>query len=102
MITAATGQTTCGARRPGWEHGPAIGIHRIPCVLDPFHQDDHANAFGLGWERNPEDCPPCVQCHTRPLLPVRVGAVPTGSGPAWPVWACLSCATAVRRLLLGK
>ncbi|SOE30206.1 hypothetical protein SAMN05442782_7098 [Streptomyces sp. OK228] len=40
----------CGARRPGWEYGPAIGIHRIPCVL-PVHGPDvpHRNAFGLAW-----------------------------------------------------
>lgn len=54
--TPASAQETgtpvvCGARRPGWEHGPAIGIHRIPCVL-PAHGPDvmHRNAFGLGWK----------------------------------------------------
>ncbi|MGW5215136.1 hypothetical protein ACWEQO_29090 [Streptomyces sp. NPDC004051] len=39
----------CGARRPGWEHGPAIGIHRIPCVLERGHVGEHANAFGQAW-----------------------------------------------------
>ncbi|MDH6108833.1 hypothetical protein P3T36_002965 [Kitasatospora sp. MAP12-15] len=49
--------------------------------------------------------PPAVRCmrcqEDATPLPVRVGVVPTGSGPARPIWACLSCAPAVRRLLLG-
>ncbi|MEU1892754.1 hypothetical protein [Streptomyces pristinaespiralis] len=39
----------CGARRPGWENGPEIGIHRIPCVLEAGHPGDHRNAFGQPW-----------------------------------------------------
>ncbi|MFD7443897.1 hypothetical protein [Streptomyces sp. NPDC059909] len=39
----------CGARRPGWENGPAIGINRIPCILAAGHDDDHRNAFGQTW-----------------------------------------------------
>ncbi|MFI8422865.1 hypothetical protein [Streptomyces sp. NPDC085460] len=43
----------CGARRPGWERGPAIGINRIPCVQPAGHADDHANAFGQTWTAQP-------------------------------------------------
>lgn len=39
----------CGARRPGWERGPAVGINRIPCVLPDGHEGEHANAFGQTW-----------------------------------------------------
>jgi hypothetical protein len=42
-------RTACGARRPGWDQGPAIGRHRIPCVLDVGHDDDHRDAFGKSW-----------------------------------------------------
>lgn len=44
----------------------------------------------------------CARCQQTPLVPVRVGAVPTSSGPAEAVWACLTHALAVRRLLLGQ
>lgn len=47
-------KNACGARQPGWESGPAIGRHRIPCVLDTGHMDDHANAFGDKWENDAE------------------------------------------------
>lgn len=40
---------TCGARRPGWTTGPAIGANRLPCVLDANHTGDHRNAFGQTW-----------------------------------------------------
>lgn len=41
---------TCGARRPGWENGPAIGRNRIPCVLPADHAEgEHRNAFGDTW-----------------------------------------------------
>ncbi|MFE3073139.1 hypothetical protein [Streptomyces sp. NPDC059247] len=39
----------CGARRPGWEQGPAIGINRIPCILPAGHEGEHGNAFGQTW-----------------------------------------------------
>ncbi|WP_017239509.1 hypothetical protein [Streptomyces sp. SS] len=39
----------CGARRPGWEQGPAIGINRIPCILSAGHEGEHGNAFGQTW-----------------------------------------------------
>lgn len=41
--------TTCGARRPGWTTGPAIGINRIPCTLTTHTTGDHRNAFGQTW-----------------------------------------------------
>ncbi|MFJ4867792.1 hypothetical protein [Streptomyces sp. NPDC088757] len=44
----------CGARRPGWETGPAIGINRIPCVQDAGHDGDHVNAFGQSWPHTPK------------------------------------------------
>lgn len=40
---------TCGARRPGWDQGPAVGRHRIPCVLPVGHTDDHRNALDDTW-----------------------------------------------------
>lgn len=40
---------TCGARRPGWEHGPAWGRKRLPCILEDGHGGQHANAFGDTW-----------------------------------------------------
>lgn len=43
----------CGARRPGWERGPAIGINRIPCVLPDGHDGDHSNALDQTWPAHP-------------------------------------------------
>ncbi|MEV0692165.1 hypothetical protein [Streptomyces sp. NPDC050388] len=45
-------ENTCGARQPGWENGPPIGRHRIPCVLDSGHRGDHRNALRDKWEND--------------------------------------------------
>ncbi|MDW6062924.1 hypothetical protein SAZ11_39095 [Streptomyces sp. FXJ1.4098] len=45
---------TCGARKPGWENGPAIGRHRIPCVRLKGHQDAHRDALGQEWAATTE------------------------------------------------
>jgi len=42
---------TCGARREGWEAGPPIGSHRIPCVRPAGHLELHRD--GLGQEFPP-------------------------------------------------
>lgn len=46
----------CGARKPGWELGPAIGSHRIPCVLAAGHDGDHRDGLGQTWP--PSHMPP--------------------------------------------
>lgn len=46
----------CDGRRPGWEHGPAIGRQRIPCTLPAGHDGDHRNALGDTWPLFCEDC----------------------------------------------
>ncbi|MGW9460060.1 hypothetical protein ACWG5N_29340 [Streptomyces globisporus] len=43
----------CGARRPGWDQGPAVGINRIPCVLADGHEGEHRNAFHQTWADAP-------------------------------------------------
>lgn len=58
----------CGARRPGWEHGPAIGINRIPCVHVAGHTGEHANAFGQTWPAVPSSGPTGLSSDTRRLL----------------------------------
>lgn len=86
MTLAATEKPTCGARRPGWEHGPAIGINRIPCVLDPFHTDDHANAWAQRWPRlTPVRC---VLCGRDAVDPAPVSHQEAASGPGHTRWAC--------------
>lgn len=47
--TVPTPSTLCGMRRPGWDQGPAIGRHRIPCVLESQHEGDHRDALGQAW-----------------------------------------------------
>lgn len=48
-------RAACGARRPGWDQGPAIGRHRIPCVLPEHGRDvDHRNALGKTWPVSPD------------------------------------------------
>ncbi|WP_405359812.1 hypothetical protein OG535_13325 [Kitasatospora sp. NBC_00085] len=42
-------QPLCGARQPGWEHGPAIGRHRQPCILPAGHDDRHRDGLGQTW-----------------------------------------------------
>lgn len=49
IATPASESPTCGVRRPGWENGPAIGRHRIPCVLDSGHQGVHRDGLGQTW-----------------------------------------------------
>lgn len=39
----------CGARRPGWDQGPAIGRHRIPCTLPTGHDGGHRDGLGNEW-----------------------------------------------------
>lgn len=39
----------CGARRPGWDQGPAIGSHRIPCTQPTGHQGEHQDGLGNTW-----------------------------------------------------
>ncbi|WP_329315410.1 hypothetical protein [Streptomyces sp. NBC_01262] len=48
----------CGARRPGWEYGPAIGRHRLPCVRESHEGElgDHVNALGETWPPACQDC----------------------------------------------
>jgi len=36
----------CGARRAGWEQGPAVGARRLPCVAEAEHEGDHIDAAG--------------------------------------------------------
>lgn len=48
-MTTAPVIEQCGARRPGWESGPPIGIHRIPCVRDADHDGNHRNAWMQEW-----------------------------------------------------
>ncbi|MFC4608799.1 hypothetical protein ACFO9E_13365 [Streptomyces maoxianensis] len=48
-------ETLCGARRPGWER-PGPGRHRLPCVRDIGHDEDHLDAFGQTWRRCCDDC----------------------------------------------
>ncbi|NSC23074.1 hypothetical protein FM076_18695 [Streptomyces albus subsp. chlorinus] len=45
---------TCGTRKPGWESGPAIGRHRIPCVRPEGHSDAHRDALGQEWAATAE------------------------------------------------
>ncbi|GAA1186426.1 hypothetical protein F4556_003306 [Kitasatospora gansuensis] len=124
MTKPTTKTPTCGARRPGWENGFPVGRHRIPCVLDPEHQDDHANGLGDQWPQNdsterrcsgPWDCQlcdrefgprqaepikqRCCRCNRPTATPVLVGAIKRQSGPAWSVYACPEDAPAVRKLL---
>ena len=40
---------TCGARRPGWSNGPAIGRRRLPCTREVGHEGEHANALRDTW-----------------------------------------------------
>ena len=100
MQNETSNDTTCGARRPGWENGPAIGIHRIPCVLSPDHQGDHANAFGQQWPRE-HVTRVCCRCYATGPDVTAVGAVERISGPAWTAYACPVCAPSVR-VLLGE
>lgn len=51
----ATDNTLCGARRPGWER-PGPGRHRLPCVRDIGHDQDHLDAFGQTWPICCDDC----------------------------------------------
>lgn len=44
----------CGARKPGWEQGPAIGRHRIPCIRREQHSGDHRDGLGQTW---PQEVP---------------------------------------------
>ncbi|MFC9225813.1 hypothetical protein ACFT8W_34660 [Streptomyces hygroscopicus] len=44
----------CGARKPGWENGPAIGRHRIPCVRPEGHQGAHRDALAQEWAATAE------------------------------------------------
>lgn len=39
----------CGARRPGWDQGPAIGSHRIPCTLTAGHDGAHRDGLSNEW-----------------------------------------------------
>ncbi|MFI6860171.1 hypothetical protein ACIBKZ_09695 [Streptomyces sp. NPDC050421] len=48
-VATLSAPAMCGARRPGWTTGPAIGTNRLPCILDPDHTGDHRNAFGQMW-----------------------------------------------------
>jgi hypothetical protein len=73
-------RAVCGARRPGWENGPAIGRHRIPCVLEHGHAGDHRNALGKSW-------PVDEHAAARPSVVVPLldapGATLTASCPEW-------------------
>lgn len=51
----ATDETLCGARRRGWER-PGPGRHRLPCIRDIGHDQDHLDAFGQTWPRCCSDC----------------------------------------------
>ncbi|MCX5211461.1 hypothetical protein OG689_19570 [Kitasatospora sp. NBC_00240] len=63
--------TACGVRRPGWTDGPAIGRHRLPCVLPAGHGPRHRDALGETWQE------PVVTVHTCDHGPV------TLPEPAW-------------------
>ncbi|MCX5203898.1 hypothetical protein OG897_20875 [Streptomyces sp. NBC_00237] len=116
MSTAATADQ-CGARRPGWEHGPAIGINRIPCVLPKHDQGDHANAYAQTWTNTstdtgqtdtdgdehmtrewlngtlPEPTPAlCIGCKCLTTAPVVVRCIESASGPGTTLYACPTCA----------
>lgn len=45
----------CGARRPGWEDGPAIGRHRIPCVRVAGHDGPHRDGLTATWDATEAD-----------------------------------------------
>lgn len=40
---------TCGARRPGYTHGPAWGRRKLPCVLPTDHDGPHHSAYRDQW-----------------------------------------------------
>jgi hypothetical protein len=42
-------ENTCGARREGWQAGPAIGRHRIPCIRPEGHQEAHRDGLAQEW-----------------------------------------------------
>lgn len=46
----------CAARRPGWEHGPAIGRKRLPCAAKRRHEGRHVNTLGDTWEDTEDVC----------------------------------------------
>ncbi|WP_165984609.1 hypothetical protein [Streptomyces sp. YIM 98790] len=46
----------CGARRGGWEDGPAIGRHRLACVLPAEHAEAHRDALGKSWTGRCAEC----------------------------------------------
>ncbi|MEV7309458.1 hypothetical protein AB0N67_24805 [Streptomyces microflavus] len=49
--------TECGARRPGWDQGPAVGSHRIPCTLPTGHDGGHRDGLGNEWTPTVESTP---------------------------------------------
>lgn len=61
----------CGARRPGWEDGPAVGRHRLPCTLPAGHApEDHRDALGQTWPAAPfADSKPDMPWGNAPIAP---------------------------------
>lgn len=47
--TLTSADAECGARKPGWENGPAIGANRIPCVRAAGHNGPHRDGLGQCW-----------------------------------------------------
>ena len=84
----------CGARRPGWDQGPAVGRHRIPCVLPAGHTGEHRDALRGTWaasvDARPDahlmrvDAPQVIEprIHTGRLLDAP-GATMTVTCPDW-------------------
>nr|WTB31094.1 hypothetical protein OG781_17835 [Streptomyces sp. NBC_00830] len=48
-VKPSAAPSACGARRPGWDQGPAIGSHRIPCTLPAGHEGEHRDGLGNTW-----------------------------------------------------
>jgi hypothetical protein len=87
-----TDRERCGARRPGWDHGPAVGSHRIPCILPAGHDGGHRDGLGQTWAPPRPPVRMCVACEQTTDRPVFVCWIDSGSGPGWSLYACPDCA----------
>jgi hypothetical protein len=93
MNNPATAPKLCGARRPGWESGPAIGINRIPCVRNHGHEGNHANAWAQQWTADPAPTPAFLTvCGHPSAAAVPIRDIPSAGESGHTLYACPDCA----------
>jgi hypothetical protein len=59
--------STCGARKPGWANGPAVGANRIPCLEPAGHSGEHRDGLGQTWANEPAPAEPQAPVRLRKL-----------------------------------